>query len=110
MDMESLRIFQEERALEVLLILFESPGILKSELYAKMESNGSARQTAIKRTNANIAAGLIRIEASKTHKAGQYLFLTDQGERIAELALKMKAVMAGEDGETNYGTSPKSRS
>jgi len=44
-----------------------------------------------------IAAHLIRIERSKTHSAGQYLFLTERGQRIAELMIEIERIMENQN-------------
>jgi len=96
---------EEYHAHSVLLILLEKPGILRSTLY---DLTKASRPTAQKRVDELITEGLIRIEPSKTHIAGQHLFLTDKGKQIAELTAKIKAVLDGEDvHETNYGTPPR---
>jgi|GEM_PF-3116226 len=96
MGVEDIAALQENRALEVLIQLSKTPGILRTVLYEKIMANGAGKQTVIKRTDELIIAGLIYTVQSKTHKAGQYLFLTDKGQKIAKHALKMEDIMSGE--------------
>lgn len=86
-------ILEERGVHAVLFQLKETPGILRSELYRKMEMKGVGDVTIIKRVNKLISAGLIRWEQSSTHKKGQYLFLTKSGEDVVEHLGRIKHIM-----------------
>lgn len=95
---------EEPHAHLVVLKIQESPGILRGKLCDYVtEQTGASKNTTTKRINELIDAGLIHVQQSETHKAGQHLFLTGPGEEIAKLALKMQHVLAGDtiDDETN---------
>ena len=92
-----LRILEEKHASEVLIQLYETPGILRTALYSKITEKGAGKPAVIKRVNEFINAGLIRMEQSPTHNLGQYLFLTDKGIKLAKLALQMEEIIAEGD-------------
>jgi len=85
------KIFEESHAHTVLVLIKDNPGILRSDLYNSVI--GASRPTVQKRVDEMIVARLVRVERSRTHSAGQYLFLTEQGQQIAELAVEMKQII-----------------
>lgn len=85
------KILEESHAHTVLVLIRENPGILRSKLYNSVI--GASRPTVQKRVDEMISAYLIRVERSKTHSAGQYLFLTDQGQQIAELTIEIERII-----------------
>ena len=93
---DSLKVIQSERMLEVLIELLDSPGILRSKLYTAVMANGAGKPTLIKRVNELINENLVNVVPSETHKSGQHLYLTDEGIKLAKLALEMRTVRRGE--------------
>ena len=91
-------ILEEDHIHFVLIYLRSAPGILRSKLYDSV--NGASRPTVQKRVDRLLEEGYLYIEKSKTHAAGEHLFLTDKGRELANLAVHMKRIT---DGESNAG-------
>lgn len=99
--MEIFEILGKKRAIEVLLEIYRSPGMIQTQIADKSESgSGSKRQRLAELSD----LGLIRTESDPNNWSAIKYYLSEEGERIVRHLIAMQD---GEDSEpTNYDASP----
>ena len=108
MEENKWKILEGPHAHLVLILLRDRPGSLRSEIYSAVPK--ASRPTVQKRVDELMAADLIRIEQSKTHKAGQLLFLTRKGLNVTNSIIHTGKALEDtlneeeDDPQTDYGT------
>ena len=100
---KELQILEKPQAFDALIIIAETPGINKDSVYSKLPGS---RRTSFDRIKELTNENFIKERKNpKTNKNG--LYLTDKGQRIAELAIRMKNVIEDitEESENNNQSS-----
>lgn len=97
--MEIFEILGKRRSIEVLLEIYETPGMIQTQIADKTESgSGSKRE----RLSDLVDLGLVRTESDPNNWSAIKYYLSEEGERVVRLLI---AIKDGEDFEpTNYIT------
>lgn len=85
--MDVLDILGKKRSIEVLLEVYDNPGIIQSQIADKKESgSGSKRQ----RLSELIGCGLVRTESDPNNWSAIRYYLTDEGQRVAQHLIRIR--------------------
>ena len=85
--MNSLEFLGKKWAIDILLEVYRTPGIVQKNLADKQDKGSSAKQDRISEA---IELGLIRSEKSTAHWSAITYYITSEGERICRHLLQIE--------------------